>query len=424
MSISVKMYQTADDIKYTRIIEATSPVNREYCSLYNIEFNLFVGIKRGYHPWQACFNRIVYLKEQMDSGFDGWIFYLDADAYVQDQNVDVRSVIADAQGDIIFAPGGLTGERWDVNDGVFIINLSAPASRLLIDAWYANLMTTSDSDLEAAREWHTSPVPSDQPRLHQILKDNPDITREVVIVPRELLNDENATFVRQVLRANAETFEKRVERIQEGVKSIVRFSRSVDVQITTNGNLNTSTQYGNDYASEFRRVLSTYAKDAKSFLEWGAGYTTKMILEHIGDREADIFLTIDENAEYLRDVTSDYSSLKYFFARAVALTGPCVDDRDKGLNYSTFPLSIRRKFDFIFIDGRRRLECSLTAALVANPNSIIVMHDYRRARYQPAKALFKIIEDGSQFRVMVPRSSLFNAIDEVQPLILESINGN
>ena len=28
------------------------------------------------------------------------------------------------------------------------------------------------------------------------------------------------------------------------------------------------------------------------------------------------------------------------------------------------------------------------------------MHDYRRARYQPARALFEIVEDGQQFRVM------------------------
>jgi hypothetical protein len=37
---------------------------------------------------------------------------------------------------------------------------------------------------------------------------------------------------------------------------------------------------------------------------------------------------------------------------------------------------------------------------LCHPDTIVVLHDYRRRRYQPVKALYEILEDGSQFRVM------------------------
>ena len=40
------------------------------------------------------------------------------------------------------------------------------------------------------------------------------------------------------------------------------------------------------------------------------------------------------------------------------------------------------------------------ATLLSHPDTIVVLHDYRRTRYQPMKALYEVIEDGSQFRVM------------------------
>jgi hypothetical protein len=36
----------------------------------------------------------------------------------------------------------------------------------------------------------------------------------------------------------------------------------------------------------------------------------------------------------------------------------------------------------------------------------VALHDYRRARYQPVRALYDVIEDGTQFRVMRRRQDL------------------
>ena len=36
-------------------------------------------------------------------------------------------------------------------------------------------------------------------------------------------------------------------------------------------------------------------------------------------------------------------------------------------------------------------------------DGIVVLHDYRRRRYDMVRVLFDIVEDGSQFRVMRPK---------------------
>jgi predicted O-methyltransferase YrrM len=170
------------------------------------------------------------------------------------------------------------------------------------------------------------------------------------------------------------------------------------------GKTTDSSEYGDDYVDEFRRVLDTYAPKAKRFLEWGAGYTTQLLAEHCERTQGELLLTVDNNPAYLRDVVKPLAGFAFLRSKAIDLTGPCTNDRDQGLNYSTFPLSLKTRFDFIFIDGRRRMECALMARMMCHAGSIVVLHDYRRERYQPVRTLFEIVEDGSQFRVMKPRA--------------------
>nr|WP_312162082.1 hypothetical protein [Brevundimonas diminuta] len=179
-----------------------------------------------------------------------------------------------------------------------------------------------------------------------------------------------------------------------------------EVKINIGGSELKSTQYGSDYSSEFRRILQTYVPlSARNYLEWGAGYTTKMMVEHIGQSGADMFVTIDNNASYLGDVVKDIKC-SYINPVSISIDGPCLNDRDKGYNYSSYPLSLNRKFDFIFIDGRRRVECSFVASLLCHDETIVVMHDYRRERYQSVRALYNVVEDGVQFRVMKRRRNI------------------
>lgn len=421
----IKMFQTADADNYAEMIAVTSECNRRYCERHGIAFESFLGIKRGFFPWHACFNRIVYLKEQIEAGYNGWVFYLDADAFVFDHDFDVRRIITDGEGDYYFSPGGLTGEKWDVNDGVFLVDLGSEAGKALVYAWYDHFMGTSEESLREASEWQM--VPSDQPRLHEILSNSPDLLDRLVHVPREVLNNEEASFVRQVLRSNTETLEDRVTRLKEGVVQAMSKIGSEKQQLTTGDGkpmLEDPEQYGAAYDPEFRRILAQYAPDARSFLEWGAGYTTRMIIEHIGSNPAEIFVTMDENCEYLDNVVAPYRDLEWLHPKCISVTGPCVDQRDTGLNYSTYPLSLGRQFDFIFIDGRRRMECAMMALLMARPNTIVAVHDYRRTRYQPVHAFYRIIEDGPQFRIMLPRSTVIPTFQDMAPAVMALMGQN
>lgn len=425
MSFKIKAFQTSDSEIYQDLLAISAAANEAYFKKFDVEFEKFVGLKRGFFPWHACFNRIVYLKEQLDEGYDGWIFYLDADAYVFDHSYDVRTLLNEFEGDYLFAPGGLTGEKWDVNDGVFLINLGSDAGRELALAWYRHFMATSEDALRKASDWQM--VPSDQPRLHEIFRNRPELLERLTMVPREIFNQEHASFVRQVLRSNASTMQERIAKLQQGVAAALGQRGPAAVSPPTRKDkpmLQNPEQYGKAYDTEFRRVLAQYAEQATSFLEWGAGYTTQMTIEHIGDRPVDMFLTIDDNKSYLDKVVEKYSDRSYLMAKAMSLTGPCEHDRDTGVNYSTFPLTVRRSFDFIFIDGRRRMECAMMALALSGPESIIVIHDYRRTRYQPVLALYRIIEDGPQFRVLAPRMTILPAVQEMMPFITQAMAGN
>ena len=183
-----------------------------------------------------------------------------------------------------------------------------------------------------------------------------------------------------------------------------------------------SSQYGRDYISEFRRVIETYVdKDAKHYLEWGTGYTTVVMAEIAARTGAKKLVTIDSHAKYMQEFVLPFAHESFLDARALSIDGPCVNDRDTGLNYTSYPLSLGIKFDFIFIDGRRRMECAFVSSLLSHDLTIIVIHDYRRLRYQPIWALFDLIEDGTQFRVMRRRRSLSAQIDERFQLVIGSM---
>ena len=166
------------------------------------------------------------------------------------------------------------------------------------------------------------------------------------------------------------------------------------------------------YISEFRRVLGTYAAAGVcSILEWGSGLTTQILVEHAARLpDFELLLSIDSNAAYQEAVFAARERPAFLQTAALDLIGP--QSLAPELPYATYPLRLGRKFDLIFIDGRRRMECAFIAALLCHEKTVIVVHDYRRLRYQPILALFDLIEDGKEFRVLRPRLSVLKALGE------------
>jgi hypothetical protein len=174
--------------------------------------------------------------------------------------------------------------------------------------------------------------------------------------------------------------------------------------ISVVGAVRSSSIYGADYLTELRRVLLRYVKPVtRAYLEWGMGNTTLAILQMRHTLPVDDFFSIDDNQAYVDELVAQFPAWSGFHPVCCDLTGPMKNDRDPEPNYATWPFGLERTFDFIFIDGRRRMECALAASLLCHTDTIVVLHDYRRLRYQPVKVLYDLVEDGTQFRVMRPK---------------------
>jgi hypothetical protein len=173
------------------------------------------------------------------------------------------------------------------------------------------------------------------------------------------------------------------------------------IQLDSFGIIRHSNAYGADYLSEFRRVITAFASPGpRKVLEWGMGNSTQFFIEERDAMGLGGLISIDHSAEYFAALLESLPKWDGFRPFCLDLVGPKISDRDPEFNYGTFPLSLNARFDIIFIDGRRRMECAYTAAQLCGPDTIVILHDYRRARYQGVCFLFDVVEDGSQFRCM------------------------
>jgi hypothetical protein len=173
----------------------------------------------------------------------------------------------------------------------------------------------------------------------------------------------------------------------------------------------TEGEFGPDYVPEFTRMIDAYLpRPPRSIREWGTGITSLVLLERAAQWNTDLFLTIDTNAEYQQAVFGERPVPALLDARCLDTIGPRATQSDPEYTYSSLPLSLGRKFDLIIVDGRRRVECAYIAALVSHEDTLVLLHDYRRARYQSILAVYDVVEDGNQFRALRVRRELLIAL--------------
>jgi hypothetical protein len=215
----VVFIQTADPRKYRTLLNLTSKTVQRYCGQNNFHYQSYVGIIRGYYPWQATFNRIPILHRLAESGFLGWVCYLDADAFVADLNFDLINYLAD-KGDtaLIAAPGGQSF-WWAVNAGVLFLNLGHPLGQAIVREWHSAFGAITDDELRVGVGW--SAVPDDQSLLHQVLRTMPYVENHILVdrAHPPLINYEGR-FIKQVLRV-AGSLEDREARLRAEVSRVL-----------------------------------------------------------------------------------------------------------------------------------------------------------------------------------------------------------
>ena len=202
------------------MLAETSRTVRHYCAKYNYRYESYIGVKRGFFPWQASFNRLYIFEELIRRGVEGWTVYMDADAYIYDMDFDLRQYLASFGGKAFIAsPSGSTDNFWDINNGVFFINLSHPAGRYILRRWKAAYECASDQYVHAAHDWNMGL--DDQAMLHQVLQDNSHLFHEIAHSAWELVNSPSASFIRQYLRAMQQDLPTRIAAIREEVNGVL-----------------------------------------------------------------------------------------------------------------------------------------------------------------------------------------------------------
>lgn len=217
----VKFIQTADAFNYKDMLDVTSRTVVEFCRRHGFEYESFVGIKRGFYPWQASFNRLLMFKDLVESGYRGWVCYLDADAYIYDLDFDLGAYLADKQGHA----GILTtviGDKdyWSINNGVMFLNLAREEAREVIALWVDRFMAVSDQSLMELTEWPYDI--NDQTFLVDILGAHPRLREAMFYESALLMNHIYAAFIRQLVRAHFPAQRERTLALKTAVTEVLR----------------------------------------------------------------------------------------------------------------------------------------------------------------------------------------------------------
>jgi hypothetical protein len=218
--MSVTFIQTADAFNYKPMLDITSKTVIEFCRRHGYSYESYVGVKRGFHPWQASFNRLFMLKEFLDRRYTGWVVHMDADAFIHDLDFDLDAYL-EGKGNVagILTPMGDGVRPWDINNGVGLFNLGHPIGRRVVEEWHARHMTVSDETLQELVVWPQDI--NDQTFLFEILDGSEDIRSAFFFGDRDILNHPYASFIRQILRAYMPVQADRLEVVRTAVEEVL-----------------------------------------------------------------------------------------------------------------------------------------------------------------------------------------------------------
>lgn len=215
--------QTSDPVSYRAILELTAPVNIAYCLAQGHKYESYLGIKRGIAPFHATYNRIFILNELISRGHRGWVCYMDADAFVVDFLFNINQYLLDnSQYCLIACTGGST-TPWDINAGVFFLNLADADGCALARDWLARFeMLVPEAYLASHQAKWGDAVPDDQQILYEVLKNNPNLLRRTKKEDDgNLFNYRDGRFIKQATRESFTDAPDRMNWIRNETRAIL-----------------------------------------------------------------------------------------------------------------------------------------------------------------------------------------------------------
>lgn len=201
----IVFYQTAAGAIYEEMLVATEGVHRAYARVNRLDYRAFIGVRRGFHPWQATFNRIEMLHDLLTQGFRGWFVYLDADAVVVQPGFDLRRYLGKRKAAALIAPPG-GPEHWNINAGTLFLNLGHDLGREIAARWRRAAHDIISEELlrESVQPWQNLAdgrhFPDDQHLLQMEIRNDPELDAALLVEAGGLINFEDGRFIRQYLR--------------------------------------------------------------------------------------------------------------------------------------------------------------------------------------------------------------------------------
>ncbi len=226
--MDITFIQTADPIFYYPMLHQTSRTVRQFCIRNGFKYESYVGVKRGHMPWQSTYNRVYMLKELLDRGERGWVYYMDADAMIGDMDFDVRDYLSDKLHYAGVFSGFCSSDKgYDINAGGFALNLSHAVAHDLIRAYWRRVEDIPDDEFLNATTWGVS-IKDDQQILFEIMRDFVETKGVGDAFLFELSNEgytNHGPFIRQRLRSKSPNFQHRMNDIKAEVDGIMRGRR-------------------------------------------------------------------------------------------------------------------------------------------------------------------------------------------------------
>jgi hypothetical protein len=215
------LIQSSDADVYAHMLDVTAENIGAFCRRHNLAYRSFRGLKRGHWQWHSCFNRIYIFEELIAEGHDGWVLYLDADAFVVDMDFPIGEYL-DARNEYagIVVHAGATPAYWDINNGVMFLNLKTEVAKLIVRDWSRRHQEILEEPEYLSRERPT--YFGDQRLLQHVLRDNPLWFDSLLVESQEIMNSMHATFIRHHLRAFTPDFGLRLAAIREEVDDIMK----------------------------------------------------------------------------------------------------------------------------------------------------------------------------------------------------------
>lgn len=138
------------------------------------------------------------------------------------------------------------------------------------------------------------------------------------------------------------------------------------------------------------RAFVDLAQKNKSLniLEWGSGNGTIYFSKFLKQKKVSFkWIAIEHFIPWYKKVVSMIKENDLSGDVECYLKSP-TDEPDKNIqetfdlyDYLNFPLTLGIKFDFVFVDGRKRTECLKKASKLLDPEGVLFLHDAEREWY-------------------------------------------